>query len=104
MTAQFVSGCLMLAACVLLACRIDKMSKGITKTSVFWQHFLLGISLFVAWVIGFTQWYEWAPAVMSGGVLQFFLFSIDRWRRGAPEGTTKPIPLDQLHHISGGKK
>ena len=38
------------------------------------------------------------------GIVAFLLLSADRWKHGAPTGTTKPAPLDavDLHHVSGG--
>lgn len=106
MTGHIVSTLLALVGCFLLACRVDKMVKGETKPSVFLQHALLALALFVSAVLNFTEFDDWSPAVMAAGVVAFFFFSVNRWRYRAPDGTTKPAPLDeaQWQQVVGGAK
>ena len=106
MNAHIISGLITLAACVLLACRVDKMTRGVTKPAVFWQHAQLAVFLFASAILGFTRFEDWAPASTSTGVLIFFVSSYRRWKHSAPDDTTKPTPLDgpSLHHVAGGKK
>jgi hypothetical protein len=104
---QFVFGLLAIGLCIIIACRIDKMLKGVTLPGVFWQHAILGVCAFAGLVLGFTQYQEWAAVVFAAGVFQFFLFSLKRWRKRAPDDTMRPleeIPLDQLKHVAGGRK
>ena len=98
MSAQFVSAILTLVACFVLLCRVDKMTRGITKPVVFFQHALLAMGMFGSVLIRFTAYAEWADASMAAGLLAFLLSSLDRWRVSAPEGTTKPMPLDGADH------
>lgn len=104
MTGHIVATALALVACFMLLCRVDKMVKGTTKYSVFLQHALLALSLFGSAVLNFTEFDDWSPASMAAGVVCFFFFSVNRWRKGAPDGTTKPMELDASHfrHVSGG--
>lgn len=106
MTGHIISMLLSLVACFMLLCRVDKMVKGVTKPSVFIQHAVLALSLFGSAVLNFTDFDDWSPAAMAAGIVAFFFFSINRWRHQAPEGTTKPAPLDdaQWLHVSGGRK
>lgn len=105
---QVAYGMLSLGLCWVLACRIDKMNKGVTKHTVFLQHAMLAVAVFVAWVIGFTRFGAWSSVVLAGGVLQFFLFSLGRWRRHAPDDTVRDelteLPRDSWPHVVGGRK
>lgn len=105
-SAYFVTGVLTLAGCFMIACRVDKMVKGVTMPTVFAQHASIGIGLFGGFVLMFTEFADWSPASIAAGVVAFFAFSLKRWKAGAPDGTTKPMGLDEvsLRHISGGKK
>lgn len=93
---------LTLAACWVLACRIDKMLKGTTQPGIFVQHFLMAIGLFGSFLLVFTEWADLAPASMAAGVLAFFAFSASRWRRGAPVDT-RSGDLDDLPQNSPPK-
>ncbi len=104
--AYTVTGLLALAGCFMIACRVEKMVKGVTLPSIFIQHAMVGLGLFGGFVLLFTDYHEWSPASIAGGIVAFFVFSLRRWQRGAPEGTTKPADLDgpSLRHIAGGKR
>lgn len=95
MTEFIVSQALTIIACGIIACRADKMMKGKTDGSVFLQHAVLGVALFASFVIQFTPYHDWADTLTSAGVVFFFVMSRRRWKRAAPEGTTKPGELDE---------
>lgn len=105
---QVVYGLLSLGLLWVLACRIDKMMKGVTQQKVFLQHFLLGMSVFGAWLLGFSKYAEWSEAIIVLGVLQFFLFSLKRWKNKAPDDTVKEelteLPRESWPHVVGGRK
>lgn len=105
MTGHIVATVLALVGCFMMLCRVDKMVKGTTKAAVFLQHALLALALFGSAVLNFTEFDDWSPASMAAGVVAFFLFSVNRWNYRAPDGTTKPAPLDesQLQHVAGGR-
>lgn len=92
---------LVVAGLVSIICRMHKMSAH-TKGRVLWQHRLLFAGLL--WSVLVPA--EYGVLTLAGGVVAFLLLSADRWKHGAPEGTTKPMPLDSghLHHVSGGRK
>lgn len=104
----FIQFLLTVAVCWMIACRIDKMNKGVTQQRVFLQHFLLGVAVFASFIVGFTSYKEWSAVILSVGVLQFFTFSIGRWRKHAPDDTVKEelteLPRDSWPHVVGGKK
>lgn len=104
--AYIVTGMLTLIGCFMIACRVDKMVRGVTMPSVFVQHAAVGLGLFGGFILMFTEFSDWSPASIAAGVVAFFAFSLKRWRQGAPEGTTKPGELDSrmLHQVSGGKR
>jgi len=106
MNGQSLSIILTLSACFLLMCRIDKMIHGVTKKTVFVQHAALAMGMFGSVILDFTAYAEWSNASMAIGVLSFFFFSIGRWRRGAPDGTTRPIELsnEDFIRVHGGNK
>jgi hypothetical protein len=105
MTGHIASLLLSLVACFMLLCRVDKMVKGITQTSVFIQHAILALAMFCSAVLTFTEFHDWSPAIMAAGIVSFFFLSVHRWRYQAPDGTTKPAPLDEsnMRHVAGGK-
>lgn len=82
-----VSAGLTLSACFIVACRIDKMLKGITRPVIFYQHALLALGFFVSFVLGFTRYADLAEAASAAGVVAFFLLSANRWKNKAPEDT-----------------
>ncbi len=104
--AYIVTGLLTLAGCFMIACRVEKMVKGVTMPAIFVQHALVGCGLFGGFVLMFTDFSDWSPASIAAGIVAFFIISLRRWRGGAPEGTTKPSDLDgpALRHVSGGKR
>lgn len=84
---------IVLAACFVVACRVDKMLRGVTKPGVFIQHAALGLGLFGGGLLSFTRWADLAIGAAALGVLVFFVISRQRWKHGAPEGTSKPMEL-----------
>lgn len=90
---QVVSALLCLVACFMIACRIDKMVRGVTLSLVFYQHAALAAGLFGSFLLTFTRHAEWATASTVTGVVVFLGLSLQRWRHGAPEGTTRPGDL-----------
>jgi len=106
MNGHIVSMLLTLAGCFMLMCRVDKMVKGVTKWTVFFQHAILALSMFVSAVLNFTPYDDWSAASLAFGVVIFFSLSIQRWRYQAPTGTTKPADLDESSyvHIVGGSR
>lgn len=101
MSPQFVYGLLTLGVCAIVACRVEKMEKGVTRPEVFAQHFLLGVCSFGSWISGFTEYEDWNTSILAMGILQFFLFSVKRWQENAPDGTTRPGVLEpfQLNQV-----
>jgi hypothetical protein len=85
------------AAIAVLVCRLDKMDRH-TLPAVRHQHAWLCASLLYSLVVPAV----WAETVIAFGVLVYFLFSTHRWRNGAPEATTSPMPLDAWPRTSGG--
>ncbi len=92
---------LALAGMFIILCRLNAMSAA-TKGVVRLQHGLLFAGLLWSLVV---PW-DVAAAPVCAGVLVFLALSADRWRHGAPDGTTKPAELDgpALRHVSGGKR
>lgn len=105
---QFVYFVFAFIVCVILACRIDKMYKGETKPEVFFQHALLALAVFGSFVVGFTEYKDWAAVILIAGVLQFFIFSVGRWKQSAPDDTVKTelteLPKESWPHVVGGRK
>lgn len=89
MSPTFVYGMLALTLCYVLACRIDKMMRGVTKPVVFFQHAMLAACAMASWLMEFTSLQPWGEPVFAFGVLQFFFFSLSRWKTRAPDGTMK---------------
>ncbi len=106
MTGHIMSTLFALLGCIMLACRVDKMEKGVTQVSVFIQHAGLALSMFTSAILNFTPYDDWSGAAMAAGIVLFFAFSVHRWRHQAPVGTTKPGELDERSyvHIVGGKR
>ncbi len=97
---HYLHAVLAISAMVSIVCRLKTMSRR-TQARVRWQHALLFAGLL--WSIILPT--EYAVLPVLGGVVAFLLLSADRWRRGPPDGTTKPAPLDDadLHHVAGGR-
>ena len=94
-------GALAVAGIVSIICRLKLMSSQ-TKALVRWQHAALLAGLLWSMVVP----KQYAALPVLAGVVVFLLLSANRWRGGAPDGTTKPAELDgqALRHVSGGKK
>lgn len=102
--ALIVSDSLLVAGIVILACRIEKMMRGVTELRVFVQHFALACSLGAALLLSFGELSEWGPAAVSGGIVFFFAMSLKRWRQAPPQGTkrVRPVADHELRHVTGG--
>lgn len=104
---HLVYGLLISGLCYLLACRIDKMVRGVTIPHVFWQHAILGVCAFGSLLLNFTSYEVWSAPALAFGVFVFFMFSLKRWRSVAPEGTSvemKELGQKDLRHVVGGSK
>lgn len=100
------SDTMLVAGCVMIACRIEKMMRGVTAVRVFIQHAALALGMFNAFLLSFTKFSAWGTASVAAGVLIFFLFSLSRWRYAPPAGTERPRPLASKHmrHVHGGNR
>ncbi len=100
-----VSDSLLVAGVVILACRIEKMMRGVTELRVVLQHFALACSLGGAILLSFGELSEWGPACVAAGVVFFFLLSLKRWRQAPPQGTkrVRTMPDHELRHVAGGR-
>lgn len=103
--ALIVSDGLLLAGIFMLACRIEKMMRGVTELRVFVQHFALACSLGAALLLSFGELSDWGPACVAGGVVFFFAMSLKRWRQAPPNGTkrARPVADHELRHVAGGR-
>ena len=101
-----VEGVLGAVVCTVLACRINKMMRGVTAVRVFIQHAALALGMFNAFLLSFTKFAAWGTASVAAGVLIFFLLSLARWRYAPPAGTERPRPLSSEHmrHAAGGRR
>lgn len=92
---------------VSVVCRFGKMGPH-TSNVVAIQYG----ALFTGSVCGFgfqfvPELREWAVTSLLAGVVIFLALSSKRWRKGAPEGTSKELfrlSDDQLKHVVGGRK
>lgn len=102
--ALIVSDGLLVAGIVMLACRIEKMMRGVTELRVFVQHFALACSLGAAFLLSFGEHSEWGSASVAGGIVFFFMLSLKRWRQAPPQGTkrVRPVADHELRHVTGG--
>jgi hypothetical protein len=102
MGANVVTGFILIASIWSVLCRINLMKHGKTKPGVFIQHAALAFGL----ACGLLLPAPYAKMAMGLGVLVFLLFGAERWKFGAPEGTSKPMNLEPLKfpHVFGGKK
>lgn len=91
---------LALAGMVAIACRLHRMSRG-TQLAVRAQHALLFAGLL--WSIVVPTRFAVLPVL--AGVVAFLMLSAKRWKRGAPEDTTRPADLEPrvLRHVAGGR-
>lgn len=101
-----LSDALLVAGCVVLACRIDKMMRGVTSLRVFLQHAALAMGMFGAFLLSFTTFSAWGPVSVAAGVLVFLLLSLSRWRYAPPAGTNRahPVRARDLRHVAGGSR
>lgn len=83
----FVSMLLVLVACGMILCRIEKMMKGVTKTRVFLQYATMAGAMFGAMLLLFTPYFGLALGTAALGVIVYLWLSMNRWRYGAPKGT-----------------
>lgn len=102
MESNVMTAAIIIAAIWSVLCRINLMQHGSTKPIVFWQHAALAMGL----ASGLLLPPPYAKTAMALGVLVFLLAGAGRWRFGAPEGTTKPEPIEPLNYpkIVGGTK
>lgn len=96
-----MTAALIVAALWAVLCRINHMQYGVTRDSVFVQHAALAAGLFSALVLPA----EYALPALAAGVFVFLLMGASRWKHGAPQGISKPRPIESLQFpkISGGK-
>jgi len=101
MEANLMTAAIIIAAIWSVLCRINLMKPGETRPVVFWQHAALAMGL----ACGLLLPPPYAKTAMALGVLLFLLAGASRWRFGAPEGTTKPDPINPIDYqrIVGGK-
>lgn len=85
---------------VSILCRLAKMSEA-TQPRVILQHGLLFAGLLWSMLVPA----QYAALPVLAGVAAFLILSADRWRRGPPDGTARPMPLadESLRHVSGGR-
>lgn len=97
---------MLVVGCIMIACRIEKMMRGVTAVRVFLQHAALALGMFNAFLLSFTKFAAWGTASVAAGVLVFFLLSLSRWRYAPPSGTERPRPLSPKHmrHVHGGNR
>lgn len=96
---------MLVVGCIMIACRIEKMMRGVTAVRVFLQHAALALGMFNAFLLSFTKFAAWGTASVAAGVLVFFLLSLSRWRYAPPVGTERTRPLSPKHmrHVAGGR-
>lgn len=92
---------------VSVVCRFGKMSKD-TSNVVAFQYAALFAGSLCAFGFQFVpELHAYAVTAGLSGVVVFLALSSKRWRRGAPEGTSKELyrlSNDQLRHVVGGSK
>lgn len=96
---------MLVVGCIVIACRIEKMMRGVTALRVFLQHAALALGMFNAFLLSFTKFAAWGTASVAAGVLIFFLLSLSRWRYAPPSGTERARPLSPKHmrNVAGGR-
>lgn len=88
-----------LAASWVLLCRVATMSPGVTQPRIVLQHAMPALLAFGAGLLMIAgqvvpEAGAAAPAASAAGMLVFLLASTRRWRDGAPDDTSRPMPLD----------
>lgn len=80
------------AVCIILGCRVAKMTRGVTSVLVFLQHAILALGMFSSVMLSFAGHSEWGAASATGGCMVFLLLSTKRWRSAPPAGTARADP------------
>jgi hypothetical protein len=87
-------------------CRIKAMDKG-TRASFRTAYPLLMAGTFASAVQSITPpLYSWpspADLAVNGAILVWLLSGGKSWANGPPDYASKPMPLDELRHVAGGK-
>ncbi len=80
-------------ACMLvlgmLVCRLNRVTKA-TQSRVRAQMVLLVMGVAANGVLPWSPWAEYGPVVLTVSVGAFLWLGRQRWRHGAPAGTTRP--------------
>lgn len=92
---------------VAVACRFAKMGPQ-TSNLVAVQYGALAGSALMALVFSMSPGlHRWSLTCALAGVAVFLALSANRWRKGAPPGTLKPLHklrAEDLQHVAGGTK
>ncbi len=90
--AQLIASALICSCIWSIICRVRYLKIGRTHASVALQYIGLAMGLLGGLILG-DHWT--ARASMAAGVFVLLVLGAPRWRHGAPEGVTKPSPLDE---------
>lgn len=82
---------LAVSAMFALVCRLAQMSAK-TSAMVRWQHGILFAGLL--WSLFVPRAAAAVPVCL--GVLAFLMLSARRWKHGAPQDTSRPMPLEPI--------
>lgn len=92
---------------VAVACRFGKMGPH-TSNLIAVQYASLAAGSLMALVFSMSPGlHNWALTCALAGVAAFLALSANRWRKGAPPGTEKPLHklrAEDLQHVAGGVK
>jgi hypothetical protein len=92
---------------VAVTCRFGKMGRN-TSNSVALQYGSLAAGSTMALVFSMSpDLHTWSLTCALAGTAVFLALSANRWRKGAPPGTEKPLrklPKEAWPHVVGGKK
>jgi hypothetical protein len=90
--AQLFASALICSSIWSIICRVRYLKIGRTLASVALQYIALAMGLLGGLILadGWT-----ARASMAAGIFVFLVLGAPRWRHSAPEGVTKPAPLDE---------
>ena len=90
-----------------VACRFAKMGPH-TSNLVAVQYAALAAGALMALVFSLSPGlHNWSLTCALAGVAAFLALSANRWRKGAPPGTMKPLHklrAEDLQHVAGGTK
>ena len=89
--------CLCVAIIVVCSCRIDRMSgqRTFLKFRVNYSVLLMAALASGLQPLFFGQWPSAPDLLVNAAVFWFLASGRVAWRNGAPEYTSKPMPLDQ---------